>query len=329
MDDILYLVIPCYNEEDVLPTTAEALKQKLKSLIAVGFAAPSSRILFVDDGSKDRTWSMIEQYSKDEPIITGIKLSHNRGHQNALMAGLMTAKQYADAVVSMDADLQDDMDVLDQFIAEYHRGSEIVYGVRSHRETDTPFKRFTAEAFYKLMRMIGVELVFNHADYRLLSKRALSSLEQYREVNLFLRGIVPMLGLTHSTVTYDRGQRAAGVSKYPLHKMISFAMSGITACSVKPLRLLSALGAAVTGVSLVAFLITLISAGNTASAETLCSIWFLGGIQLLSLGLVGEYVGNIYEEVKNRPRYLIESDLTTLKETNKSSEILQYRKVNP
>lgn len=334
MDDIIYFVIPCYNEEEVLLKTADKLKNKLYSLLASGLANTDSRILFVDDGSKDKTWQLIEELSKEDPIFTGIKLSRNKGHQNALLAGLMTAKQYAYAVISMDADLQDDIEVLDQFLIEYYKGNEIVYGVRSCRNKDTFFKRFTAEWFYKLMILMGVDIVFNHADYRLMSKRALCCLEQFREVNLFLRGIVPVIGLKSTTVSYERGERAGGISKYPLKKMLTFAFDGMTSFSVKPLRLIAALGMVVTCISAVAFICILVGkmfgSTNLMVSGTVCSLWVLGGIQLLSLGIIGEYIGKIYAEVKDRPRYMIENDLS-IKHCNRISKnrsITRCRKFN-
>lgn len=314
MADTIYFVIPCYNEEEVLPMTAGKIKGKLQSLIADGLADNGSRVLLVDDGSKDKTWQIIEKLSKESPQLTGLKLSHNRGHQNALLAGLMTAKQHADAVISMDADLQDDIDAADDFLKSYYEGCDIVYGVRKSRDKDTFFKKSTAEGFYKLMKAMGVDLVFNHADYRLMSKKALDCLEQYREVNLFLRGIVPTIGLKSSYVLYDRGERAAGTSKYPLKKMLAFALDGITSFSVKPLRLITFLGLAVSCISALAFLTSLLIklTGVTVAGWTsiACSLWFLGGIELLALGIVGEYIGKIYSEVKSRPRYFIEKDLS-------------------
>ena len=309
-DNTLYVVVPCYKEEEVLPETSKRLKEKLTALIAQGKISPRSRILFVNDGSKDRTWPIIEELHAKERIFSGVNLSRNRGHQNALLAGLMTAVQYADMMVSMDADLQDDIDAMDRMIDAYHEGCDVVYGVRSSRKTDSFFKRFTAESFYKLMKAMGVDIVFNHADYRLMSRRAVEGLSQFKEVNLFLRGIVPQIGYSWTTVEYERAKRFAGESKYPLKKMLSFAFDGITSFSVKPLRLILFLGAVIFALSLVMLLWTLIRwiAGATVSgwASLMCSIWMIGGIQLLALGVIGEYIGKVYSETKARPRYIIE-----------------------
>ena len=242
MSDILYMVLPCYNEEEVLPETARQLKEKYQALIAADKISKKSRIVFVNDGSKDRTWSMIQELHEQDKMFSGVNLSRNRGHQNALLAGLMTAKECADMVISMDADLQDDIGVIDAMLEEYYKGNDVVYGARSKRDTDTFFKRFTAESFYKLTNALGGEVVFNHADCRLMSKRALDGLEMYKEVNLFLRGIVPMIGYPSTVVTYERNERFAGESKYPLKKMLSFAMEGITSLSVKPIRLVTSGG---------------------------------------------------------------------------------------
>ena len=309
-DNTLYVVVPCYKEEEVLPETSKRLKAKLTALIAQGKISPRSRILFVNDGSKDRTWPIIEELHAQDRIFSGVNLSRNRGHQNALLAGLMTAVQYADMVVSMDADLQDDIDAMDRMIDAYHEGYDVVYGVRSSRKTDSFFKRFTAESFYKLMKAMGVDIVFNHADYRLMSRRAVEGLSQFKEVNLFLRGIVPQIGYPWTTVEYERAKRFAGESKYPLKKMLSFAFDGITSFSVKPLRLILFLGGVIFALSLVMLLWTLIRwiAGATVSgwASLMCSIWMIGGIQLLALGVIGEYIGKVYSETKARPRYIIE-----------------------
>ena len=306
----LYVVVPCYKEEEVLPETAKRLKAKLTALIAQGKISPRSRILFVNDGSKDRTWPIIEELHAQDRIFSGVNLSRNRGHQNALLAGLMTAVQYADMMVSMDADLKDDIDAMDRMIDAYHEGCDVVYGVRSSRKTDSFFKRFTAESFYKLMKAMGVDIVFNHADYRLMSRRAVEGLSQFKEVNLFLRGIVPQIGYSWTTVEYERAKRFAGESKYPLKKMLSFAFDGITSFSVKPLRLILFLGAVIFALSLVMLLWTLIRwiAGATVSgwASLMCSIWMIGGIQLLALGVIGEYMGKVYSEAKARPRFIIE-----------------------
>lgn len=306
----LYVVVPCYKEEEVLPETSKRLKAKLTALIAQGKISPRSRILFVNDGSKDRTWPIIEELHARDRIFSGVNLSRNRGHQNALLAGLMTAVQHADLMVSMDADLQDDIDAMDKMIDAYHEGYDVVYGVRASRKTDSFFKRFTAESFYKLMKAMGVDIVFNHADYRLMSRRAVEGLADFREVNLFLRGIVPQIGYAWTTVEYDRAKRFAGESKYPLKKMLSFAFDGITSFSVKPMRLILVLGAVIFVLSLLMLLWALVEwvSGKTVSgwASLICSIWMIGGIQLLALGVIGEYIGKVYSETKARPRYIIE-----------------------
>lgn len=309
--DIIYLVVPCYNEQEVLPETAKRLHQKMTNLIAAKKISEQSRVLFVDDGSKDDTWEIICRLNTQDELFGGVKLSRNRGHQNALLAGLMTAKQFADAAISLDADLQDDIEVIDQFIEKYQQGCDIVYGVRSKRETDTFGKRVTAEGFYKFMKALGVDCVYNHADYRLMSKRALEGLAQFEEVNLFLRGIVPQIGYKWDIVTYERSERFAGESKYPLKKMLSFALDGITSFSVKPLSLVTTLGvifAIVSGLLLVLLLI-LWAVGKTVSPLLALggSIWLLGGILLVCMGIVGTYVGKTYQEVKHRPRFIIET----------------------
>ena len=307
---IVYLVVPCYNEEEVLPETAKQLTKKMAEMINVGLCDPASRILFVDDGSSDKTWSLITSLHQNNGLICGVKLAHNRGHQHALFGGLMTARQYADCVISLDADLQDDIGILDQFIQKYHEGCEVVYGVRKKRKTDTLFKRATAQAFYKLMKSLGVDIVYNHADYRLMGRRALEALSGYREVNLFLRGIVPLIGLRSDYIYYDRKERFAGESKYPLKKMLHFAIDGITSFSVKPLKIISNLGILISFLSVLGLVYALVSKllnvalpGWTA---IVASIWLLGGIQLLCVGVLGEYIGKIYSEVKARPRYVVE-----------------------
>lgn len=305
----LYIVVPCYNEEAVLPETAKRLRSKLESLIADGVVSPGSRILFVNDGSRDATWPIIMALHRDCPLFSGVDLTRNRGHQNALLAGLMTAKDKADLVISMDADLQDDIGAVNEMVAKYHEGCDIVYGVRSSRKKDTFFKRVTAEGFYRFMNALGANVVFNHADYRLMSKRALEGLAQFKEVNLFLRGIVPMIGYPTDTVEYERGVRFAGESKYPLKKMVSFALEGVTSLSVKPLRMITGLGFLVFFVSLVMIVYNVVrwATGNTVAgwASLACSVWFIGGLILLSLGVIGEYLGKLYLESKGRPRYLI------------------------
>ena len=306
----LYVVVPCYREEAVLPETARRLKEKLTALMEEEKISRRSRILFVNDGSNDRTWEIIEELHGKDRLFSGVNLSRNRGHQNALLAGLLTAVQRADMMVSMDADLQDDINAMDEMIDAYHAGYDVVYGVRSSRRTDSFFKRFTAESFYKLMKAMGVDIVFNHADYRLMSRRAVEGLAQFKEVNLFLRGVVPQIGYPWTTVEYARAKRFAGESKYPLKKMLAFAFDGITSFSVKPMRLILFLGAVIFALSLVILVWTLIArvSGRTVSGWTslMCSIWMIGGIQLLSLGVIGEYIGKIYAESKARPRYIIE-----------------------
>lgn len=310
---IVYFVIPCYNEEPVLPETVKRLTEKLDAMRKKGLAGERSRMLLVDDGSKDKTWQLISEFHERNPYVEGVKLAHNRGHQNALLAGLMTAMEACDCAISLDADLQDDTDVLDQFVEKYIEGCDVVYGVRNKRDTDTAFKRVTAEGFYKVMKLLGVDVVFNHADYRLMSRRALEGLSEYREVNLFLRGIVPLIGYRSDYVYYDRHERFAGESKYPLKKMISFALDGITSFSVKPLKLISHLGILISVLSVFGLLYALISyfAGWAVSGWTaiVCSIWLLGGLQMLCLGVVGGYIGKIYSEVKARPRYRVETYL--------------------
>ena len=309
MEDILYIVVPCYNEEEVLPETARRLKEKLEAMMAAGTISRESRVLFVNDGSKDRTWQIIEELHESCPIFSGADLSRNRGHQNALLAGLMTAKERCDMAISMDADLQDDINAVDAMVEQYYAGCDIVYGVRSSRKKDTFFKRFTAEGFYRLMNAMGAETVFNHADYRLMSRRALEGLAQFKEVNLFLRGIVPMIGYRTGTVEYERGERFAGESKYPLKKMLSFAMEGITSLSVKPIRMITGLGFLVFLVSIIMLIYSIVrwAMGETILgwASMICSVWAIGGLILLSLGVIGEYIGKIYLETKERPRFLI------------------------
>lgn len=313
MDNKLYLVIPCYNEQEVLPETAGRLKEKLQSLIEKEKIAEGSRIVFVNDGSGDRTWEIIKELHEADPIYSGINLSRNRGHQNALLAGLMTVKDHADLVISMDADLQDDVNAIDEMIDKYLDGTDIVYGVRSSRVKDTFFKKATAEGFYKLMNAMGANTVFNHADYRLMSRRALDGLAEFGEVNLFLRGIVPMIGYSWDVVYYERGERFAGESKYPLGKMVSFAVEGITSLSTKPLRMITGLGFFIFLVSIGMLIYSLIRhfMGATIVGWTtlMVSVWAIGGLILLSLGVVGEYIGKIYLETKMRPRFLIEQFL--------------------
>lgn len=309
----LYVVIPCYREEAVLPETAKRLKQKMASLRQAGKISDRSRVMLVNDGSRDGTWEIIRRLHGEDRLFSGVNLSRNRGHQNALLAGLMTAAQDADMIISMDADLQDDIDAMDRMIDQYHAGFDVVYGVRSSRKSDSFFKRFTAEGFYHLMKLMGVDIVFNHADYRLMSRRAVEGLMQFGEVNLFLRGVVPQIGYPSATVEYERAKRFAGESKYPLRKMIAFALDGITSFSIKPLRLILFLGGLIFLLSIIALLWALIArlSGHAVSGWTslICSIWMIGGIQLLSLGVIGEYIGKIYGETKKRPRFIIESVL--------------------
>ena len=313
MNPTVYLVIPCYNEEEALPETVRRLTAKLDSMRAQGLANDRSRMLLVDDGSKDKTWQLITQLNRDNPYVEGVKLAHNRGHQNALLCGLMTAMESCDCAISLDADLQDDVDALDGFVKKYLEGCDVVYGVRNKRETDTWFKRTTAEGFYKVMKLLGVDVVFNHADYRLMSRRALEGLSEYKEVNLFLRGMVPLIGYRSDYVYYDRHERIAGESKYPLKKMIALALDGISSFSVKPLKLISNFGIIVSVLSVFGLLYALVSyfMGLAVSGWTaiVCSIWLLGGLQMLCLGVVGGYIGKIYSEVKARPRYRVEEHL--------------------
>ncbi len=305
----LYLVIPCYNEEEVLPETAARLEEKFRTLTESGKINTDSRIVFVNDGSRDRTWELICDLHKQNKLFRGISLSRNRGHQNALLAGLMTVKDECDAVISMDADLQDDINAIDAMIEKYNEGYDVVYGVRSSRKKDTLFKRGTAQAFYRLMRAMGVESVYNHADYRLMSRRALNGLSEFREVNLFLRGIVPLVGFQSTTVPYERGERFAGRSKYPLKKMLAFALEGITSLSIKPIRMIATLGLLIFlgSIGMAIWSIVRYFMGYTVSgwASLAVSIWALGGIQLLAIGVIGEYIGKIYLETKHRPAFLI------------------------
>ncbi|MGI5973965.1 MAG: glycosyltransferase family 2 protein [Oscillospiraceae bacterium] len=309
MKDILYIVVPCYNEEEVLPETSRRLREKLEGLMAAGMISEKSRVLFVNDGSRDKTWSLIKALHEENHLFSGVNLSRNRGHQNALLAGLMTARKRCDMAISMDADLQDDVDAVDGMLERYYAGCDIVYGVRSSRKKDTFFKRFTAEGFYRVMNFLGAETVFNHADYRLMSRRALEGLAEFREVNLFLRGIVPMIGYTAGTVEYERGERFAGESKYPLKKMLAFAMEGITSLSTKPIRYITGLGFLIFAVSILMLIYSIVRWATGATilgwASVICSVWAIGGLILLSLGVIGEYIGKIYLETKGRPRFLI------------------------
>ena len=307
----LFCVIPCYNEQEVLPETSKRLKDKFSQLIGEGKISEDSRIVFVNDGSKDNTWKMISELHAQDPLFQGINLSKNMGHQNALLAGLMTAKDMCDVAISMDADLQDDINAIDAMIDKFHEGKDVVYGVRSKRETDTFFKKFTAESFYKLMNSLGANTVYNHADYRLMSRRALLGLAEFGEVNLFLRGIVPMVGYESDVVYYERADRFAGESKYPLKKMLSFAIEGITSLSTKPIKLITGLGFFIFFVSIAVFVYSLVRhfTGHTIPGwtTTVLSVWAIGGLMMISLGVIGEYVGKIYLETKNRPRFIIEN----------------------
>lgn len=322
MENKLYMVIPCYNEQEVLPETSKRLKEKLSALVRAGKIDPESRIVFVNDGSKDRTWEIIRKLHDEDPVFSGINLSRNRGHQNALLAGLMTVKDHADMTISMDADLQDDINAIDEMVEKYLNGTDIVYGVRSSRAKDTFFKKATAEGFYKMMNAMGANTVFNHADYRLMSKRALEGLAEFQEVNLFLRGIVPMIGYSTDVVYYERGERFAGESKYPLGKMLSFAIEGITSLSTKPIRMITFLGFFIFLVSIGILIYSLVRhfMGATIVGWTtlMVSVWAIGGLILLSLGVVGEYIGKIYLETKARPRFLIEEFLNDTENTKET-----------
>ena len=314
----LFCVIPCYNEQEVLPETSERLRQKLESLIVKGKISEDSRVVFVNDGSRDSTWEIIQKLHEENPLFQGINLSKNMGHQNALLAGLMTAKDLCDVAISMDADLQDDINAIDEMIDKFIDGADIVYGVRSKRATDTFFKRVTAENFYKLMDYLGAKTVYNHADYRLMSRRALMDLSQFGEVNLFLRGIVPMIGYKSEVVYYERAERFAGESKYPLGKMLSFAVQGITSLSTKPIKMITSLGFFIFFVSIVVLIYSLVRhyTGHTIPGwtTTVLSVWAIGGLIMISLGVIGEYIGKIYLETKNRPRFIIENYLADAKD---------------
>lgn len=310
---VIYLVVPCYNEEAALPITAEKLLEKIGQLADAKKISPDSRIVFVDDGSKDATWRTIAALHAENPIFQGIRLSRNCGHQRALLAGLMTVRSHCDAAISLDADLQDDINAIDEMVEKFCEGSEIVYGVRRDRTSDTAFKRGTAQTYYKMMRAMGVELVYDHADYRLMSRRALKELSGYEEVNVFLRGLVPMLGLRTAEVYYSRAPRMQGESKYPLRKMLAFAFEGVTSLSIKPIRMITFLGVSIFLVSLAMLVYVLIRhfLGYTVVGWTFLavSVWGIGGLQLLGIGIVGEYIGKIYLETKRRPRYHVETYL--------------------
>ena len=309
----LYILAPCFNEEEVLPLTSKIFLDKINALISEGKISEKSRVAFVDDGSKDKTWSIIESLHELDQKFVGVKLSRNRGHQNALLGGMSTIVDDCDMIVTIDADAQDDVNAIDKMVDEFNNGVEVVYGVRDSRETDTFFKRTTAQGFYKFMSMMGVETVYNHADFRLMSSRAVKALLEFKEVNLFLRGMVPLVGFKSSSVTYDRAPRLAGKSKYPLKKMLAFAFDGITSFSVKPIRLITAFGGLTLILSIIFAIYALVSYFVNKAVpgwtSTVLSIWFFGSLQLIAIGVVGEYIGKIYLETKNRPRFFIEKFL--------------------
>ena len=311
--NILYVVVPCYNEEQVIEETTKRLREKLNDLIIRKVISRDSKVLYVNDGSKDNTWNMIKDINSYDSMFTGICLSRNRGHQNALVAGLLTAKEFADVVISMDADLQDDINAIDEMLDKYYNGCDVVYGVRNKRDKDSWFKRTTAEGFYKFMSLMGVDIVYNHADYRLTSKRVLDEFSNFNEVNLFLRGMFPLIGFKSDVVYYNRAERYAGESKYPLKKMLNFAWDGITSFSVKPLRFICGLGFIILLISFVIMIYSIIQkiSGNTVEgwAFLAISIWFIGGLQMISIGIIGEYVGKVYNETKGRPRFIISENL--------------------
>ncbi len=317
-------VLPCYNEEEVLPETAKRLKEKMEFLCRTEKISGDSRILFVNDGSKDSTWDIIAALHNENPLFQGLCLSKNMGHQNALLAGLMIARQIGDAVISMDVDLQDDIDAIDEMLEKYEQGADIVYGVRAERKTDTFFKRFTAQSFYKMMSLFGADIEYNHADYRLMSKRALDALAEFKEVNLFLRGLVPLVGYKTDKVYYDRAERFAGESKYPLKKMLHFAMEGITSLSTKPIKMISMTGFIIFFVSIVVLVYCIIGnfLGKTIPGwtTTVVSVWAIGGLVMISLGVIGEYVGKIYLETKHRPRYIVEKYIGDERQNGEADE---------
>ena len=313
MDKILYMVVPCYNEEAVLEETTARLKEKFESLIKEDKISPKSKVLYVNDGSKDKTWNLIKQIHEKDKMFRGICLSRNRGHQNAVLCGLMQAKGEADMVITMDADLQDDINAIDEMVDKYHEGFDVVYGVRNSRKTDTFFKRFTAQAYYKMLLFMGVDIVYNHADFRLMSKRVLKEMENYKEVNLFLRGIVPMIGFPSTNVYYERHERFAGESKYPLKKMLHFAFDGITSLSVKPIRLITTVGAGIFFLSICMLIYSIVihflGKSLVGWSSLMVSVWALGGLQIFSIGVIGEYIGKIYMETKARPRFIVQEYL--------------------
>ena len=327
MNTILYIIIPCYNEETVLPITSKMFLDKLTSLIQSNTISNSSRILFVNDGSKDKTWEIICNLTKQDEHFIGISQSRNRGHQNAVLAGLMEAKDKCDITISIDCDGQDDINAMDEMVEQYKQGCEIVYGVRSKRDTDTFFKRFTAEGFYKLLNWMGAEVVYNHADYRLVSSRVLKEFANFKEVNLFLRGMFPLVGFKSTSVYYERHERIAGESHYPLTKMLSLAFDGITSLSIKPIRIITALGTVIAGLSFLGVIWSIVMRfmGNVVAgwSSMTCIICLIGGVQLVCLGILGEYIGKIYMEVKHRPRYII-SERTEVKDTSNSHKKVHY-----
>lgn len=306
---VLYMIIPSYNEEEILWDSAAKLHDKVESLMAKRLVSEQSKICFVNDGSRDATWDIVKKLCHEDPIFSGICLSHNQGHQNAVLAGLMTARKYCDIAISMDADLQDDIHAIDEMVEKYHEGYDIVYGVRNSRKKDSFFKRTTAEGYYKFLKFMGVHIIYNHSDFRLMDKKALDAMAQFEEVNLFLRGIVPMIGLKHCCVYYERKERLAGVSKYPFRKMISFAWQGITSLSTVPIKGIANLGLLISFIGGCIFIWSLVRhiLGETILGWTsiMISLWFLGGLLLFSLGIIGEYIGKIYLEVKHRPRFII------------------------
>ena len=327
MNTILYIIIPCYNEETVLPITSKMFLDKLTSLIQSNTISNSSRILFVNDGSKDKTWEIICNLAKQDEHFIGISQSRNRGHQNAVLAGLMEAKDKCDITISIDCDGQDDINAMDEMVEQYKQGCEIVYGVRSKRDTDTFFKRFTAEGCYKLLNWMGAEVVYNHADYRLVSSRVLKEFANFKEVNLFLRGMFPLVGFKSTSVYYERHERIAGESHYPLTKMLSLAFDGITSLSIKPIRIITALGTVIAGLSFLGVIWSIVMRfmGNVVAgwSSMTCIICLIGGVQLVCLGILGEYIGKIYMEVKHRPRYII-SERTEVKDTSNSHKKVHY-----
>lgn len=321
MNSRLFIVIPCYNEEEVLPITSKMFLEELEDLIHKGKISDNSRILFVNDGSKDKTWEIIENLATENPHFIGMSQSRNRGHQNSVLAGLMESKDMCDITISIDCDGQDDIKAMEAMVDAYHDGSEVVYGVRSKRDTDTFFKRFTAESFYKLLNKMGVEVVYNHADYRLISSRVLKEFANFKEVNLFLRGMIPLVGFKSSSVYYERHERIAGESHYPLSKMLGLAIDGITSLSIKPIRLITGLGIGVSILSFIGVIWAVIAqlTGHTITgwASTVCIVCFMGGVQLICLGVLGEYIGKIYMEVKARPRYIISERTWEEKDQNR------------